>query len=215
MRNKRYNQTSAARQLAGSLAVILMRKIYLIVVFLLACDASSNQAKEKGEIQKSLPINVEKILNEMDKNTFLTSFSEEYNISHPFLHEYGVDSESKGILVSTEFDPMVFAWSKWDSDSLYEIQVLSEKVELKSNIHVGMSVEEFINHYPDSKLYLNALDENSEYFIIKDNFEYIVEFLTNPQSRIGKYSNDQYETEILINTGKKADKISIRKITNG
>ena len=184
-------------------------------MFIVSCDGLSKPAKTEAEGYKPLPINIEKILDEMIEEDVLTSFNEEYNISTPYLHEFGIDSESKGILVSSESDSIFFAWSKWNSDSLYEIQVLSEEIVLKANVKVGMSVAEFLELYPGSAVNLEAVNETSEYFVVNDHYEYIVEFFTKPDSRIGKYSNDRYETKVLINTETKVNKISVRRKTNG
>ena len=193
----------------------LMKNIYLILIFIVSCDGLSKPAKTEAENYKSLSINIENILDEMIEEDVLTSFSNEYDISTPYLHDFGIDSESTGILVSLEADPIFFAWSKWNSDSLYEIQVLSEEIELKTDVWVGMSVKEFIDLYPGSTANLEVVNETSEYFIVNDHYEYIVEFFTKPDSRIGKYSNDQYESEVLINTKRKANKVLVRRKTNG
>ena len=184
-------------------------------MFIVSCDVLSTSATTEVENHKTLPIDIENILDEMVKENVLTSFSKQYDLSTPYLHEFGIDSESTGILVSLESDQIFFGWTKWNSDSLYEIQVLSEEIALKTNVRVGMSVKEFIELYPNSTVNVEVIDGTHEYFVVNDRYQYIVEFLTTPESRIGKYSSNQYETEVIVNSEIKANKVLVRRITNG
>lgn len=203
------------QRLALVISRYFMRKVYSILIFMICCNDLSKSANTEVAGLTVVPIDIEYILDRLNKEELIASFSQAYNISTPYLHEYGIDAESTGILLSKESNPIFFAWTKWDSDSLFEIQVLSEEVTLKPNIRVGMTVKEFIEHYPDSRINLEVVDESSEYFVLEDRYEYTIEFLTRLADRIGRYSMGQYETEEIMNTEAKANKISVRRITNG
>ena len=78
-----------------------------------------------------------------------------------------------------------------------------------------MTVEEFLLLYPESKLYLEVLNEESEYFTIQKEFIYSLEIMTKPENRVGNYDKNSDETEKIVNHKKSIDKISIRKQKSG
>ena len=55
------------------------------------------------------------------------------------------------------------------------------------------------------------MNEECEYFIIKEEYSYLLEIMTDPEDRIGSYDQNSDETEIIVNKNKSIDKISIRK----
>ena len=137
----------------------------LIFSLVFSCNNSKSIETQKTKIEdKKEPLitkhedsglfnlNPELILEEMTKSDVIKNFNRNYNISFPYLHDYGIDSEEEGILVSKDSEPLFFTWSKFGNDSLYEIQILNSSINVKPKIRVGMSIGEFLNIYPESKI---------------------------------------------------------------
>ncbi|WP_224997037.1 hypothetical protein [Cesiribacter sp. SM1] len=178
--------------------------IIIILIFISACStvasrednivAATRKPKIKEEGRTSTYIQ------KVDK-AFIGMTVEELKEAYPNaifkeepLYEYGVDSEGTGLLVIENNEPLLFAWTLEDDNKIHSLTVLSPKIKVDSNVHVGMTVQEFLEKYPNSTLAINLIDDRFEFIHIMDK-KYSIEFITTDSSRVGNYDFSEAEPE--------------------
>ena len=108
---------------------------------------------------------------------------------------YGIDSEKSGLLVVNNNEKLLFVWVSED-DHIKVFTILSPSIVIDSNVSVGMNFQEFLKKYPDAQLAVSLVDEGVEYYHVKDK-DYIIEFLTKPDNRVGEYKEEGVEAKSI------------------
>lgn len=124
------------------------------------------------------------------------------------LYNYGVDSESLGILVSLNNENLIFVWTKYQTDTINEIIVLHPDIVIDNKIKVGSTLKNYLDYYPQAKIELDAVNEEYEYAYLPEQ-DFIVEF-TDRQNPIATY-NDDFTANQVINLDRTIDRIRIIK----
>ncbi|MGI5820624.1 MAG: hypothetical protein ACOX5L_00980 [Bacteroidales bacterium] len=122
---------------------------------------------------------------------------------------YGIDSEKSGLLVVNNNEKLLFVWVSED-DHIKGITILSPSIVIDSNVSVGMNFQEFLKKYPDAQLAVSLVDEGVEYYHVKDK-DYIIEFLTKPDNRVGEYEEEGVEAKSIriVRPNAKIDRITM------
>jgi DNA-dependent RNA polymerase auxiliary subunit epsilon len=73
-----------------------------------------------------------------------------------------------------------------------------------------MNFQEFLKKYPDAQLAVSLVDEGVEYYHVKDK-DYIIEFLTKPDNRVGEYEEEGVEAKSIriVRPNAKIDRITM------
>jgi hypothetical protein len=184
-------------------------KIYRFLIFylllLVACSSSLN-SKPRSHQLKVDKIHIGMTLHEMKSLYPGAEFIEEP------LFKYGVDSENNGIKVAVNEESLFFIWTLEDNDTINGIEILSQNIVIDHDVHVGMTLEDFLRKYPDSKLAFDELSSDYE-FIQVPGPDYRVEFLTTDSTRVANYNYSGTEPEFISvkRPAAKIDRISIMK----
>jgi hypothetical protein len=109
---------------------------------------------------------------------------------------YGVDGGGNGILVVNKGDTLFFIW-KFEKDTIIQgIDILSPKVMIDSNIHVGMSYEDIVKKYPNAKPGMSS--DNGFFEIIQiPTLNYSILFLTSDSNRLAEYDRKNGMPEFI------------------
>ena len=140
-----------------------------------------------------------------------TIYTDQKIIKEP-LYTYGIDSESLGHTVINNNEKSLFIWTMDNSDPIAGIEILNDDIIIEPGVKVGMSLNDFSKIYPDFKIYLDALDYDSE-FLQVENLGYSLIFETSDTNRVAKYETPQsvqYST-VINRYNAKIDRISIEK----
>lgn len=181
-----------------------MRNLLLIVIFILTLFSCKNETTKKQEESKNqietTKINKSKQESEIqiDKayiGMTITELKKAYESSE-FIEEpvykYGVDGESKGLIVMQNNERLFFVWTMQGEDKIHGITLLSDSIIIDENVHVGMTLKSFINKYPSATVHIDMIDERYEYLNVP-NISYQPEFLTTDSTRVADYDYEQPE----------------------
>lgn len=193
----------------------------LLIITFLACnsipstDTNQNDSSIKDTNNSVNAENSERILSADKASVGMTI--NELKKAYPnakFVEEpvslYGVDGEGKGLVVVNNNERLLFVWTLEGDDKIRGITILSPSIVIDSNIAVGMPLQEFLKKYPDIKLTISLIDEDIEYCYVKGK-EYLIEFLTQPDNRVGEYEMEGVEAESIriLRPDAKIDRISL------
>jgi hypothetical protein len=179
----------------------------LIFGFLLLVACSNRVNSDPGSAQvKADKIHIGMTIQEMKSLYTGAEFIEEP------LFKYGVDSENNGIKVAVNGESLFFIWTLEDNDTINGIEILSQNIVIDHDVHVGMTLEDFLKKYPTSKLSFDELSSDYEYILVPD-LDYRVEFLTTESNRVADYNYSKSEPEFISvkRPTAKIDRISIIK----
>jgi hypothetical protein len=168
-----------------------MKKFQCIVIgFLLfsSCNIGTSQSAIH-------PVLVDKIHIGMTIQEMKSIYNKAEFINEP-LYEYGIDSEEKGIMVKVNGEALFFVWTMQGNDTIHGIAIVSKKIFIDKDVHVGMTLEDFHNKYPKSKLAIDELTLDYEYIHIPVP-DYRVEFLTTDSTRAADYDYSKSEPEFI------------------
>lgn len=193
----------------------------LLIITFLACnsipstDTNQNDSSIKDTNNSVNAENSERILSADKASVGMTI--NELKKAYPnakFVEEpvslYGVDGEGKGLVVVNNNERLLFVWTLEGDDKIRGITILSPSIVIDSNVAVGMPLQEFLKKYPDIKLTISLIDEDIEYCYVKGK-EYLIEFLTQPDNRVGEYEMEGVEAESIriLRPDAKIDRISL------
>ncbi|HOF16232.1 MAG TPA: hypothetical protein PLF32_06200 [Bacteroidales bacterium] len=193
----------------------------LLIITFLACnsipstDTNQNDSSIKDTNNSVNAENSERILSADKASVGMTI--NELKKAYPnakFVEEpvslYGVDGEGKGLVVVNNNERLLFVWTLEGDDKIRGITILSPSIVIDSNVAVGMPLQEFHKKYPDIKLTISLIDEDIEYCYVKGK-EYLIEFLTQPDNRVGEYEMEGVEAESIriLRPDAKIDRISL------
>ena len=134
---------------------------------------------------------------------------EGYSFMEEPIANYGIDGESFGISVYYNNEKLFFVWTKYGSDKIHEIVILSSEIEIDGIIKVGSTLKEYLNVNPNAKIELNPINEEWEYAYSLNKF-YSVEFHKPNGRKVAEY-NDDYSLKKILNVNSTIDRIIIRK----
>jgi hypothetical protein len=205
-----------------------MTRIFLLTIFLVGLFSCSSKQTSKQDLsnQDSVtskdtvivdPIIESKIHVPVDRAFIGMTISElrkEYKSSElrkEPVFMYGVDGEGDGILVVQDKEELFFAWTMYDNDSITGLVILSPSILIDKGIHVGMTYQDFLKHYPKETLAISEMDEDFEFSYI-DSLNYTIEFHTSDSNRVGKYTQTEswYEYKGIQRPLSKIDRIHVR-----
>jgi len=171
--------------------------------------------RDNLENKETFEENLERILNVDKASLGMTIFElKEVYKTAKFIEEpvflYGVDGESNGLEVVENNERLFFVWTLLGDNRIKGITILSPSIIIDSDISVGITLTEFLKKYPDCKLTIDLLDEGIESCYVKEK-NYSVEFLTEPENRVGEYNLETSEAELIKirRPEAKIDRISI------
>ena len=174
-------------------------------LFLVACSNSSNSNPGSHRII------VDKIHIGMTIQDMKALYNSAELIEEP-LFKYGIDSENNGIKVTVNGESLFFVWTLQDNDTINGIEIISQTIIIDNDVHVGMTLENFLEKYPNSTLSIDELSLESEYILVP-SLDYRVEFLTTESTRVADYDYSKTEPEFISikRPMAKIDRISIAK----
>lgn len=194
-----------------------------LIVALLGCNApatdgnqndaiiqESNSVEKIGEVNRDSGkiLSADKASIGMTIDELKKAYPNAKFIEKP-LYMYGIDSEKSGLLVVNNNEKLLFVWVSED-DHIKGITILSPSIVIDSNVSVGMNFQEFLKKYPDAQLAVSLVDEGVEYYHVKDK-DYIIEFLTKPDNRVGEYEEEGVEAKSIriVRPNAKIDRITM------
>lgn len=124
--------------------------------------------------------------------------------------EYGVDGGGNGVEVICNDEILFFYWTHWETKKITGIVLISRKLSIDDDVHVGMNFRDFLKKYPNSKTTIDLLTDKEICYEPKN--KYWLEFDTTDEDRIAEYSYENGEPEFLrfINRDILIARISIR-----
>jgi hypothetical protein len=175
------------------------------ILILVACSNSLNSKPGSPQIK------VDKIHIGMTIQEMKSLYPGAEFIEEP-LFKYGVDSENNGIKVAVNGASLFFIWTLEDNDTINGIGILSQNIVIDHDVHVGMTLGDFLRKYPDSKLSFDELSLDYEYIQVP-GLDYRVEFLTTETTRVADYNYSGTEPEFISvkRPAAKIDRISVSK----
>jgi|WetSurMetagenome_2_1015567.scaffolds.fasta_scaffold108587_2 hypothetical protein len=176
--------------------------ILIMGLLLTACNAGSskhskNTSSDKPEVQSQpdKQILVDKIHIGMTVQEMKDLYTGADFVAEP-VYMYGLDGDNDGIVVKENNVPQFFVWTMEGEDKIAGIAILSDKIIIDKNVHVGMTLEDFLKKYPNEILSVNESGDSYEYIYIPDP-DYSVEFLTTDSTRVAEYDYTKDEPEFL------------------
>ncbi|MFC0878930.1 hypothetical protein ACE01N_20215 [Saccharicrinis sp. FJH2] len=151
----------------------------------------SNINHEQTELEHT--IKVDKVYIGMTIDELKNIYSNSEFIEEP-VYEFGIDGESNGLVIKQENERLFFVWTLQGENKIHGITIISNSLTIDQNVHVGMSLKEFHNKYPNLKVNIDMTDNRYEYLYVPE-LNYRVEFLTTDTTRIAEYKFDQVEPE--------------------
>ena len=179
----------------------------LIFGFLLTVACSNSLYSNPGSPQLKVDkIHIGMTIREMKALYPGAEFAEEP------LFKYGVDSENDGIKVAINGESLFFVWTLEDNDTINGITILSQSIVIDLDVHVGMTLGDFLKKYPTSKLFIDVLSSDFEYISVQEP-GYSVEFRTTESNRVADYNYSESEPEFISvkRSSAKIDRISVNK----
>lgn len=185
-----------------------MKTPHILIFGFLLLVACSNSLKSNPDSQQ---IKVDKIHIGMTIKEMKALYPGAEFIEEP-LFKYGVDSENNGIKVAVNKESLFFVWTLEDNDTINGVEILSQKIVIDQDVHVGMTLEDFLKKYPTSKLSFDELTSDYEYIQVP-GFDYRVEFITTETTRVADYDYSKNEPEFISvkRPTAKIDRISVIK----
>ncbi len=153
--------------------------IMIAILFVFACN------NEHARSSKKESIIVDKIHIGMTIQEMKALYAEADFIEEP-LFNYDIDSEEKGITVRNAGESLFFVWTLQGNDTITGIEIISDRIIIDRDVHVGMTLEDFLKKYPKSKLAVDELTLDYEYIHIP-NLDYRVDFLTTDSTRAAEF----------------------------
>lgn len=128
------------------------------------------------------------------------------------LFRYGIDSENNGIRVTENGENLFFVWTMEENDTINGIEIISQDIIIDNDVHVGITLEDFLKKYPDSRPSIDELSMSSEYILVP-GLDYSVQFLTTESTRVADYNYSATEPEFIAikRPTAKIDRISVFK----
>lgn len=194
-----------------------MKSFIPTILFVLALAACTNQVSDDNGIEEvpqtisTAPeqIMVDKIYVGMEMDEMKRLYPKAEFIEEP-IYMYGVDGESNGIVVVVDSERLFFVWALEERTQINAIAILSPKIKIDGDVHVGMSLADFLKKYPNRPLEIDVIDNNYEFTFVED-LGYRVEFLTTDSTRVAEYNYNAPEPEFIrvVRPEAKVDMISI------
>ena len=169
-------------------------------------NESTNKRKEKQEESKSQiettttnkstqesDIQVDKAYIGMTITELKKAYESAEFIEEP-VYEYGIDGESKGLVVKQNNERLFFVWTIQGEDKIHGITLLSDSIVIDDNVHVGMTLKSFMDKYPNVTVHIDMIDERYEYLHVP-SISFRPEFLTTDTTRVADYDYEQPEPE--------------------
>lgn len=174
---------------------------------LISCEnEKSNKQKEKSvepkiqieqnttdKSKQELEIRVDKAYIGMAISELKSVYDNAEFIEEP-VYEYGIDGESKGLVVKQNDERLFFLWTLQGEEKIHGITILSDSIIIDVNVHVGMTLKSFMDKYPETTVQIDMMDERFEYLNVP-GLSYRPEFLTMDSTRVANYDYEQPEPE--------------------
>jgi hypothetical protein len=126
------------------------------------------------------------------------------------VYEYGIDGESKGLLVKKNNEKLFFVWTLQGENKIHGITILSDSIIIDDNVHVGMTLKSFVDKYPNATIQIDMIDNRYE-FLNVPRLSYRPEFLTTDSTRVAEYDYEQPEPEFktIVKPDSRIERISV------
>lgn len=180
--------------------------VAIVILTLFSCkNEKTDRQKDKPEESNSqietttnksnqeLEIRVDKVYIGMAISELKAVYDHAEFIEEP-VYKYGIDGESKGLVVKQNNERLFFAWAMQGEGKICGITILSESIMIDSNVHVGMTLEAFMDKYPNARVRIDMIEGRYEYVYVP-SIPYQPEFLTTDSTRIANYDYEQPEPE--------------------
>jgi hypothetical protein len=195
----------------------------IVILTLFYCkNETSNKQEEKAvesksqiettttnKSQKESEIQVDKAYIGMTITELKNAYKGAEFIEEP-VYEYGIDGESKGLVVKQNDERLFFVWTMQGEDKIHGMTILSGSIIIDNNVQVGMTLKSFMDKYPSTKVHIDMIDERYEYLHVP-SISYRPEFLTTDSTRVADYDYEQPEPEFkgIKNPNALIDRISV------
>ena len=171
----------------------------LIISFLLIAIFCSFSEQEYLENRSSLLYEDSTIVDKAYIGMTIQELKNKYQDAE-FLEEhvyyYGVDGSGNGISVVDHGEKLFFVWTLEDDDKIHSITIISSRITIDDNVHVGMKLNDFHEKYPNGKMAIDMVDTSIEYMYVP-GLDYRVEFLTTDSTRVAEYDYGMGEPEFI------------------
>ena len=181
--------------------------IVFVLLTLISCvKEKSNKQKDKYvepkiKVEKNttdipkedLEIKVDKAYIGMSISELKSVYGSAEFIEEP-VYEYGIDGDSKGLVVKQNDKRLFFVWTLQGEKKIHGMTILSDSIIIDRNVHVGMTLKSFMVKYPEATVQIDMIDERYEYLNVP-RLSYRPEFLTMDSTRVASYDYEQPEPE--------------------
>jgi hypothetical protein len=181
--------------------------IILVTLILTSCDNQESKSQSEKQVnsdtnalegtnrqpKKDHKLKVDKVYIGMTIKEMKDTYQDSEFIEEP-VYEYGIDGESFGIVVKRKNERLFFVWTLQGQDNIHGITILSDSLTIDKNVHVGMSLNDFMEKYPNATVNIDMVDNRYEFLFVPE-LNYRVEFLTTDSNRVAEYDYEQPEPE--------------------
>jgi len=163
-----------------------MKKIYYYFLFivLISCNSKKDNYLISNDSAGFLKIG-------MDINKAKANFND-CKIETVDLYKYGLDGGGTGFLVRKTNENLFIFWTNDDQNKINGIICFSSTYHTKQGIKPKMTVGELQKIIPNATIQLNLIDTDYEYILL-ENDNLCLTFLSTESNRIGKYKNIERE----------------------
>jgi len=171
-------------------------------------DSLSQATDPEEELRSPDTVFVDKAYVGMSLNKLRAAYKGQSLIKEP-AGNYGIDGGGNGWLLSIDKEPRFFVWATDDNDTIAGIVIVSEKIKIDGDVHVGMSLQDYLNRYNQTQM---AIDQIT-YFELAyvKNLKYSLEFHTTDTNRVAEYEDTEFEPifKKFKKLNAKVDRISV------
>ena len=197
--------------------------IVIIILTIISCNSQKTKNQDKtqtnSENKVSLvakepsdqvpEIKVDKAYIGMKISDLKATYEDSEFIEEP-VYEYGIDGESKGLVVKENNERLFFVWTLQGEDKIHGITILSSSIVIDDNVHVGMTLKSFMAKYQNATVQIDMINEQYEYLNVP-RLSYRPEFITTNTTRVAEYDYTKPEPEFekIIKPDAKIERISV------
>ena len=125
------------------------------------------------------------------------------------VHDYGIDGDSKGLLLTKDSLPFLFAWTNDGEENIKGLVAMTRSLATSNGYRVGMTSGEIARKCPGCYVAPDMLDDRIEYVPVPGT-EIRLEFITTDSTRIGRYRFNHPEPKSrILQPNQKVQRISI------
>ena len=103
--------------------------------------------------------------------------------------KYGINGGGNGYDVIRNGEPLFFIWLDGTREEISGILILNPNYVIDEKVHVGMNLNDFLKHYPDSRSFTNFICDDE--CIWRENERFMIAVKTTKEKRASQYGRYQ------------------------